>query len=181
MRHAGIAVELLVDKVAMAQQMLRDRTALLRGLDLLATILGGKHALAQRVERGLEFILGLAGVRRIGVAQVFGNRHARDTTLDHGRARLLDTRDIARDIHARHARRALLVAHRDIAAALGVVDHLAAGHREQLAHGRQAHGHADRVHVKVLLGTGNNLPMRVDLADRHTGHAVVALGGHHGM
>ena len=50
MRHAGIAVELLIGKVAMAQQMLRDRTALLRGLDLLATILGGKHALAQRIE-----------------------------------------------------------------------------------------------------------------------------------
>ena len=181
MRHAGIAVELLVGKVTMAQQVLRDRAAFLCGLVLLATILGGKHALAQRVERGLEFILGLTGVRRIGVAQVPGNRHARDAALDHGGACLLDARDIARDIHAGHARRALLVAHRDIAAALGVVDHLAPGHREQLAHGRQAHGHADRVHVKVLLGTGNNLPMRVDLADRHAGHAVVALGGHHGM
>ena len=165
----------------MTQQVLRDRAAFLCGLDLLAAVLGCKHTLAKRVERGLELALGLVGIRRIGVAQVFGNRHARDTTLDHGRTCLLDARDIARNVHAGHARGALLVAHRDITAALGVVDHLASGHREQLAHGRQAHGHADRVHVKVLLGTGNNLPMRVDLADRHTGHAVVTLGGHHGM
>ena len=181
MRHAGIAVELIVGKVAMAQQVLRDRAAFLRGLDLLATVLGRKHTLAKRVERGLELVLGLAGIRRIGVAQVFGNRHARDTAFDHGGARLFDARDIARDIHAGHACRALLVAHRDIAATFGVVDHLAPGHREQLAHGRQAHGHADGIDIKVFLGTGNNLPMRVDLADRHAGHAVVALGGHHGM
>ena len=181
MCHAGIAVELIVGKVAMAQQVLRDRTALLRGLNLLAAVLGCKHTLAKRVKRGLELVLGLAGVRSIGVAQVFGNRHARDSALDHGGARLFDARDIARDIHAGHACRALLVAHRNIAAALGVVDHLASGHRKQLAHGRQAHGNADRVNVKVLLGAGNDLPMRVDLADRHAGHAVVALGGHHGM
>ena len=33
----------------------------------------------------------------------------------------------------------------------------------------------------MLLGTGYNLPMRVNLTDRHPGHTVVALGGNHGM
>ncbi len=181
MRDARIAVELIVCQVAVTQQMLRDRAPFLGELDLLTAVLGREHALAQGVERCLELFLGGRRLRRLGIAQVLGDRDTRDAPFDHGRGCLLDAGDIARDIHARHARGAALVADRHVAAALGIVDHLAARHRQQLAHGRQAHGHADGINVEVLLGTGNHLPMAVDLADGHAGHAVGALGFDHGV
>jgi len=54
MGRPRIGPNLVVGKKAMFEQVAGDGTALVRFLDHPAAVLGGEHALAKGVERGLE-------------------------------------------------------------------------------------------------------------------------------